>query len=201
MLTREQIRSAIAATPAVGAEVVVSSTTGPDGLPLRVSVRPLTITWLWRLVQRFPAIQAALAGKGSPVSVLADIGDDAVSALVSAAVGFAGDAEIEAAVSRWSEIDRIEIALRALKLTVGGDIENFSRRFLALGVELGALTEFQATVGMEVVSTFLREFRAGMEATIRSPESLPTFDAGTTTNQTTQPNRRNPRHQRHVTTS
>ena len=121
------------ATPAAGETITVQGN--------EITLRPVTVLEVVRLVKRFPSVkQILLGGAASETSVieaLIEEGPDALAAVIAVAGDNGGDPEAEGYIAALPDEDLIAILDKVIKLTMPAGVADFFGRFAALAAALG----------------------------------------------------------------
>lgn len=109
-----------------------------------VTVRGLSARAIARLLARFPALTAALAGPGISAAALLSLGPSVVAAITAAGLGLLDDEDAERAAGDLTAADQAALIDAVLAETVADDPAGFLQRLASLaarvGVEIGGQT-------------------------------------------------------------
>lgn len=116
-------------------------------VPLRgrdVTVRGLSARAIARLLARFPALTAALAGPGVSAAALLSLGPSVVAAIIAGGLSLLDDDDAERAAGDLTAADQVALIEAILADTVADDPAGFLMRLAKLaagaGVEIGGQT-------------------------------------------------------------
>jgi len=109
-----------------------------------VSVRPVRMIELLRVIARFPDLKKLFFGTDNDtlLSVLVQTGPDAIAAVLACATFAPGDLDVERGLAALPDDDLIKLAGKVVSLTMPEGIEGFFGKFASLA-EASGLIEMQ----------------------------------------------------------
>lgn len=91
-------------------------------------VKGLSVSDIASLLARFPALKAVLSGGGVDIASIAAASGEAVTAIIAAGLGHAGEADYEAALANLTLDEQTEVFGEIAALTLPGGVVPFVQK-------------------------------------------------------------------------